>query len=110
MSDWLRGAVIYQIYPRSFRDSNGDGVGDLKGAIEKLDHVAALGCDAIWLSPFFASPMKDFGYDVSDYRAVDPVFGALVIVVSWILTWIYVRWANTHYDRVLNELRAGTRQ
>src|SRR5262245_54979913 len=77
MTDWLRGAVISQIYPRSFRDSNSDGVGDLKGAIEKLDHVAALGCDAVWLSPFFASPMKDYGYDVSDYCAVDPLFGTL---------------------------------
>ena len=77
MSDWLRGAVIYQIYPRSFRDADGDGVGDLKGAMEKLDHVARLGADAIWLSPFFRSPMKDYGYDVSDYRDVDPVFGTL---------------------------------
>ena len=77
MSDWLRGAVIYQIYPRSFRDSDGDGIGDLKGAIEKLDHIAALGCDAIWLSPFFRSPMKDYGYDVSDYRDVDPLFGTM---------------------------------
>ena len=78
MSDWWRGAVIYQIYPRSFRDSNGDGVGDLIGVIEKLDHVAALGCNAIWLSPFFTSPMKDYGYDVADYRGVDPLFGAEV--------------------------------
>ncbi|MEZ5994434.1 MAG: alpha-amylase family glycosyl hydrolase [Hyphomonadaceae bacterium] len=77
MTDWLPGAVIYQIYPRSFRDSNGDGVGDLKGVIEKLDHVAALGCDAVWLSPFFTSPMKDYGYDVADYRGVDPLFGTL---------------------------------
>lgn len=77
MSDWLRGAVVYQIYPRSFRDSNGDGVGDLKGVIEKLDYVASLGVDAIWLSPFFRSPMKDYGYDVSDYRGVDPMFGSL---------------------------------
>ncbi len=77
MNQWFRGAVIYQIYPRSFRDSNGDGVGDLKGAIEKLDHVAALGCDAVWLSPFFTSPMKDYGYDVSDYRDVDPLFGTM---------------------------------
>lgn len=76
-TDWLRGAVIYQIYPRSFRDSDGDGVGDLRGAIDKLDHIASLGCDAIWLSPFFTSPMKDYGYDVSDYRGVDPLFGAL---------------------------------
>ena len=76
MSDWWRGAVIYQIYPRSFRDSNGNGVGDLKGVIDKLDHVASLGCDAIWLSPFFTSPMKDYGYDVADYRGVDPLFGS----------------------------------
>jgi len=74
---WWRGAVIYQIYPRSFRDSNGDGVGDLKGVLEKLDYVASLGVDGVWLSPFFASPMKDFGYDVSDYRKVDPLFGTL---------------------------------
>ncbi len=77
MSDWWKGAVIYQIYPRSFADSDGDGVGDLHGAIDKLDHVARLGCDAIWLSPFFRSPMKDYGYDVSDYCAVDPLFGSL---------------------------------
>jgi alpha-glucosidase len=74
---WWRGAVIYQIYPRSFRDSNGDGVGDLPGITENLDYVASLGVDAIWLSPFFTSPMKDFGYDVSDYQAVDPLFGNL---------------------------------
>ncbi len=74
---WWRGAVIYQVYPRSFCDSNGDGIGDLPGITSKLDYVASLGVDAIWLSPFFASPMKDFGYDVSDYRAVDPIFGTL---------------------------------
>jgi alpha-glucosidase len=74
---WWRGAVIYQIYPRSFYDSNGDGVGDLAGIIARLDYVASLGVDAIWLSPFYASPMKDFGYDISDYRAVDPIFGTL---------------------------------
>ncbi|GLP95856.1 alpha-glucosidase family protein [Paraferrimonas sedimenticola] len=75
--DWWRGAVIYQIYPRSFADSNGDGVGDLQGIYEKLDYVASLGVDAIWISPFFKSPMKDFGYDISDYRDVDPLFGSL---------------------------------
>ena len=74
---WWRGAVIYQIYPRSFADANGDGVGDLKGAAAKLDHVASLGVDAVWLSPFFPSPMKDFGYDVADYCDVDPMFGDL---------------------------------
>lgn len=77
MSDWLRGAVIYQIYPRSFRDANGDGVGDLAGATEKLDYIAKLGVDGVWLSPFFRSPMKDYGYDVSDYVDVDPLFGTL---------------------------------
>jgi len=76
-SPWWKGAVIYQIYPRSFADSNGDGIGDLKGATAHLDHVAALGCDGIWISPFFTSPMKDFGYDVADYRDVDPIFGTL---------------------------------
>jgi alpha-glucosidase len=75
--DWWRGAVIYQIYPRSFCDSNGDGIGDLQGVIQKLDYVASLGVDGIWLSPFFTSPMKDFGYDVSDYCDVDPLFGTL---------------------------------
>ena len=75
--DWWRGAVIYQIYPRSFQDHNGDGIGDLVGITERLDYVADLGVDAIWLSPFFTSPMKDFGYDVSNYRDVDPIFGAL---------------------------------
>ena len=74
---WWKGAVIYQIYPRSFADSNGDGIGDLKGITARLDHVAALGCDAVWISPFFTSPMKDFGYDVADYCGVDPIFGTL---------------------------------
>jgi alpha-glucosidase len=74
---WWRGAVIYQIYPRSFQDSNGDGVGDLLGIVERLPYVASLGVDAIWISPFFTSPMKDFGYDVADYRDVDPLFGTL---------------------------------
>ncbi len=77
MSDWWRAAVFYQIYPRSFCDSDGDGVGDLRGIIGKLDYVARLGVDAIWLSPFFRSPMKDYGYDVSDYRDVDLMFGSL---------------------------------
>ena len=75
--DWWRGAVIYQIYPRSYQDSNGDGIGDLKGIIGRLPYIASLGADAIWISPFFKSPMKDFGYDVSDYCDVDPMFGTL---------------------------------
>ena len=76
-ADWWRGAVIYQIYPRSYQDSNGDGIGDLAGIVQRLDYIASLGVDAIWISPFFTSPMKDFGYDVSDYRDVDPMFGTL---------------------------------
>lgn len=74
---WWRGAIIYQVYPRSLMDSNGDGVGDIAGIIDKLDYIASLGVDAIWVSPFFRSPMKDFGYDISDYRDVDPLFGTL---------------------------------
>ncbi|MGN6739730.1 alpha-glucosidase family protein [Dyella sp.] len=74
---WWRGAVIYQIYPRSFLDTNGDGVGDLPGIVERLDYVAGLGVEAIWIAPFFKSPMADFGYDIADYRDVDPLFGTL---------------------------------
>lgn len=75
--DWWRGAVIYQIYPRSYQDSNGDGIGDLLGIVQRLPYIASLGVDAIWISPFFTSPMKDFGYDVADYCDVDPIFGSL---------------------------------
>src|SRR6185503_20433241 len=74
---WWRSAVVYQIYPRSFADGNGDGVGDLAGIRRRLDHLAWLGVDAVWLSPIFRSPMADFGYDVSDYRDIDPLFGTL---------------------------------
>lgn len=75
---WWQSGVTYQIYPRSFKDSNGDGIGDLRGVIEKLDYLTdTLRVDAIWLSPFYRSPMVDFGYDVSDYRDVDPIFGTL---------------------------------
>ena len=75
--DWWRGATIYQVYPRSFLDANGDGVGDLAGITGRLDYIASLGVDAIWISPFFTSPMADFGYDVADYCDVDPGFGTL---------------------------------
>ncbi len=77
MQEWWRSAVIYQVYPRSYQDSTGDGVGDLAGITKRLDHIAGLGVDCIWLSPIFASPQKDMGYDVSDYLAVDPLFGDL---------------------------------
>jgi alpha-glucosidase len=75
--DWWRGAVIYQIYPRSFADADGNGIGDLPGIERRLDYVASLGVDAVWISPFFKSPMKDYGYDVADYCDVDPIFGTL---------------------------------
>jgi alpha-glucosidase len=76
-ADWWRGGVIYQVYPRSYQDTSGDGVGDLIGIAERIGYIASLGVDAIWISPFFTSPMKDFGYDVSDYTNVDPMFGTL---------------------------------
>ncbi len=77
MVDWWRSGVIYEVYPRSFQDASGDGIGDLPGIIRRLDHIASLGVDAVWLAPFFTSPMNDMGYDVSDYRDVDPLFGTL---------------------------------
>src|ERR671915_343194 len=73
---WARG-IVYQIYPRSFQDGNGDGIGDLPGIIERLDYLVWLGVDAIWLSPIYPSPMADFGYDVADYCDVHPMFGSL---------------------------------
>ncbi|WP_440966603.1 alpha-amylase family glycosyl hydrolase [Massilia sp. GER05] len=75
---WWREAIIYQVYPRSYLDTNGDGVGDLPGITAKLDYIASLGVDIVWLSPFFKSPMKDFGYDIADYCDVDPLFGTLL--------------------------------
>ncbi len=74
---WWQTGVIYQIYPRSYQDSDGDGVGDLPGIIQRLDYVQRLGVDAIWLSPIFPSPMRDFGYDVADYRGIEPLFGTM---------------------------------
>ena len=77
MTEWWRGGVIYQVYPRSFQDSNGDGIGDLPGIMHRLDHIASLGVDCIWLSPITQSPQADMGYDVSDYTEVDRIFGSL---------------------------------
>jgi alpha-glucosidase len=74
---WWRDGVIYQVYPRSFQDTNADGVGDLRGILERLDYLAELGIDAVWVSPFYPSPMADFGYDVADYIGVDPLFGKM---------------------------------
>lgn len=74
-AEWWKKAVVYQIYPRSFKDSNGDGIGDLNGITEKLDYLKKLGVDVIWISPMYCSPMDDNGYDISDYYQVDPMFG-----------------------------------
>ena len=74
---WWRDGIFYQIYPRSFQDTNGDGVGDIAGIIRRLPYLTGLGIDAIWLSPVFPSPMADFGYDISDYTGIDPLFGSL---------------------------------
>jgi alpha-glucosidase len=74
---WWKRGIVYQIYPRSFQDSNGDGVGDVEGIRRRLDYLAWLGIDAIWISPIFTSPMVDFGYDVADYCGIDPLFGTL---------------------------------
>ena len=75
MRDWWKNSVVYQIYPRSFKDSNGDGFGDLRGVIEKLDYLKELGIDVIWLSPVFDSPQDDNGYDIRDYRSIYEKFG-----------------------------------
>ncbi|MEP4342352.1 MAG: alpha-amylase family glycosyl hydrolase, partial [Lentilitoribacter sp.] len=96
--DWWRGAIIYQIYPRSYQDSNGDGNGDLAGIVQRIPYIATLGVDAIWISPFFTSPMKDFGYDVSDYCDVDPMFGTLADFDAIINT------AHRHGIRVMIDL------
>src|SRR5690349_23476924 len=74
---WWQHAVIYQIYPRSFQDSNGDGIGDLRGILQRLDYLESLGVNAVWLSPIYPSPMADFGYDVSDYIGIHPMFGTM---------------------------------
>ena len=75
--DWFKRAVFYEVLVRSFQDSNGDGIGDLKGITSRLPYVAELGVDAVWLAPFFTSPQKDFGYDISDYCGIDPAYGSL---------------------------------
>jgi alpha-glucosidase len=98
---WWRGAVIYQVYQRSFADSNGDGIGDLPGLLQRLDHIAGLGVDALWICPFYVSPQQDFGYDVADHCAVDPLFGTLADVDSLIAA------AHGHGLRVLIDLVAG---
>ena len=76
-STWWRSAVVYQVYPRSFADGNGDGIGDIAGLRARLPYLADLGIDAVWINPWYPSPMKDAGYDVADYRDIEPLFGTL---------------------------------
>ena len=81
---WWQHAVFYEIYPRSFQDTNGDGVGDLNGITERLGYLESLGVDAIWLTPIYPSPQVDFGYDISNYEAIDPLYGTMA---DWIACW-----------------------
>jgi oligo-1,6-glucosidase len=98
---WWKSSVVYQVYPRSFADSNGDGVGDLRGVLENLDHVAGLGVDVIWLSPVYESPQDDNGYDISDYQSVDPVFGSLADLDDLIAA-VHARGMRLIMDLVVN--------
>ncbi|AEV28540.1 glycosidase [Sphaerochaeta pleomorpha str. Grapes] len=101
MNPWWEETVIYQIYPRSFQDSNGDGIGDIRGIINRLQYIQDLGVGAIWLSPIFTSPMADFGYDISDYRGIDPIFGTLADVRELIAT-AHRMGLKVLFDMVLN--------
>ena len=122
---WWQTAVIYQIYPRSFQDSNGDGIGDVAGIKRRLPYSAQLGVDAIWLSPIYPSPMADFGYDVADYTEIDPVFGTLADFDSFLAeahghgikiildlvpnhTWISIPGSSTAAHRVRTPNVTGT--
>ncbi|NBU07343.1 MAG: hypothetical protein EBT38_06655, partial [Acidimicrobiia bacterium] len=97
-ADWWRRAVVYQIYPKSFADGNGDGIGDLPGAISRLDYLRALGVDAVWFSPIFPSPQCDGGYDVSDYRDIDPMFGSITDAET------FIREAHARQIRVILDI------
>jgi oligo-1,6-glucosidase len=98
---WFREAVVYQVYPRSFADSDGDGIGDLRGIIGRLDYLAALGVDVLWLSPIYPSPQDDAGYDISDYQDVEPVFGTLADFDE-LLAGVHARGMKLILDLVVN--------
>ena len=96
--DWWKRAVVYQVYPRSFCDTNGDGIGDIPGMIQKLDYLEMLGVDAVWLSPVYCSPQADNGYDISDYRNIDPIFGTMADMEKLILN--MMSWADVTEDEL----------
>lgn len=98
---WWKTAVVYQVYPRSFADSNGDGTGDIPGIATKVDHLVELGVDVVWLSPVFRSPMDDNGYDISDYTDVDPTFGTLAELDA-LITDLHARGIKLIMDLVVN--------
>src|SRR4051812_48432712 len=98
---WWKSAVVYQIYPRSFADSDGDGMGDLRGVIDHLDHIAGLGVDVVWLSPVYPSPQDDNGYDISDYQDIDPMFGSLADFDA-LLEQVHARGMKLVMDLVVN--------
>ncbi|MGV8910648.1 MAG: alpha-amylase family glycosyl hydrolase, partial [Propionicimonas sp.] len=101
MAPWWHSAVVYQIYPRSFADSDGDGIGDLPGIIAHLDHLSALGVDVVWLSPAYRSPMDDNGYDISDYTDIDPLFGTLADI-DLLIAGLHERGIKLVMDLVVN--------
>src|ERR1700723_4144590 len=96
--NWYKGAMIYEIYPRSFQDSNGDGIGDLNGITSRLDYLQQLGVDAIWIAPMYPSPQVDFGYDISNYETVDPQYGTLADMDRLIAQ------ARQHHIRVILDM------
>ena len=98
---WWRSGIVYQVYPRSFQDSDSDGIGDLRGVRSRLDYLERLGVDAIWLSPVYASPQEDNGYDISDYRAIDPLFGTMEDLVA-LLDDVHARGMRLIMDIVVN--------
>lgn len=99
--DWWRSTTVYQIYPRSFKDTNGDGIGDLQGIIEKLDYIKGLGFETIWISPFFQSPQQDFGYDISDYNAIAPEYGDMALCEK-LIEEVHKRDMKIVFDLVMN--------
>ena len=105
--NWWRDAVIYQIYPRSFADADGDGMGDVKGIISRLDYLKSLNIDALWISPFYTSPLHDGGYDVADYRKIDSRLGSLAEVKE-LLDQAHARDLKIFFDLVFLNLSSQT--